>query len=193
MSTDTVPSHPHTDQPAMPAEGRAPVAPPAAGYIGALLAVLVIAAGCIALRDAFIAAEWISGPLWVDAAIKWVDGLRFAGWMIAAALGLVLIGGWALYSALRPRRKTAVQLQARSAIWIKTVDLARIATTTADTVPGVLDARARATRRKVVVTVHTTDPANPVIAANTEHTVRATVGDVLAGQPKIIVRARKAA
>ena len=186
MSTDT------TDSQTMPAAGRAPAAPPAAGYIGALLAVLLIAAGCIAMRDACIAAGWLGGPLWIDAAIDWIDGLEFTGWMIAAGIALVLLGAWMLYSAVRPRRTTALQLDARSAVWIRPADLARAASATAHRVPGVLEATSRATRRTLVITAHTTDPANPDIAAQTQHAVRTSVAQGLANEPNVVVRVRKA-
>ena len=68
----------------------------------------------------------------------------------------VLVGAWCVYAALRPRRRTAVAVAARSSVWIAPADLARLASRAAETVPGVLDARSSATLRKITVTAHTT-------------------------------------
>lgn len=179
-----------TDPAAVPAAGRAPVAPPAAGYVGAVLAVLLIAAGCIALRDGFIAAGWFGGPLWFDAAINWIDGLTFQGWMIAAGIAAVVIGAWILFSALRPRRATGIRLDAHSGIWIAPVDVARIAARAAQKVPGVLDAHTTATRRTLTVTAHTTGP-NADIKADIETAVADAVTTILAAPPKLAVRLRE--
>ncbi|MDG3013669.1 DUF6286 domain-containing protein [Speluncibacter jeojiensis] len=190
MTTDSpVPTTTATADAVMPAAGRPPAAPPAAGYAGAVLAVILIAAGVLALRDTAVALDWLGGPLWINATIGWIDGLAFAAWMIPAGIAAVLIGGWMVWCALTPRRKTAVPVTARTSVWIEPADLARAASHAAQTVPGVLDVRSTATRRKITVTAHTTDSRDPAIAGAVHDAVREYM-TTLVTPPKIIVHNR---
>lgn len=173
----------------MPAAGRTPVAAPAAGFLGLVFAALLFAVGVVALRDAVIAAGWVNGPLWVDAAIDWIDGLKFATWMIPAGIVALLVGMWMVICALKPRRKTAIAAAARSSVWINPVDLARAASHTAHTVPGVLAVRSVATRRKLTITAEVTEASNTSISAAIEAAVH-DIAAVLAEAPKITVRTR---
>ncbi|MFV9427708.1 DUF6286 domain-containing protein [Rhodococcus aetherivorans] len=173
----------------MPAAGRTPVATPAAGFLGVVLAVILIALGIVALHDAVIAAGWLNGPLWIDAAIDWIDGLSFSSWMIPAGIAALLVGLWMVMCALKPRRKTAIEVAARSAVWIDPVDLARAASHVAERVPGVLSAHAVATRRKMIITAEVTEASNTSIRTAIETAVRDVLA-VLAQTPKITVRTR---
>lgn len=173
----------------MPAAGRAPVATPGVGYVGAVLALLLVAAGVVALRDTAVALGWLGGPPWIDTAIDWIDGLRFQTWMIPAGIAAVLAGLGMLLSALTPRRTRVIAVAARSAVWIDPTDLARVASHAASAVPGVLDARSTATRRKIVVTADVVDPNDPSIPTAVDVAVR-DVTEILAAAPKIIVRTR---
>lgn len=173
----------------MPATGRTPVAAPAAGFLGLVLAVILIALGVVALRDAIIAAGWLNGPLWIDGTIDWIDGLSFSSWMIPAGIAALLVGLWMVICALKPRRKTAIEVAARSAVWIDPVDLARAASYAAERVPGVLSAQSVATRRKLAITAEVTEASNTSIRTAIETAVRDVVA-VLAKTPKITVRTR---
>lgn len=140
----------------LPPAARGPVAPPAAGYVGALIALLLLALGVVALRDSAVSAGWLRGRPFLTTAIGWVDGLGFDWWMIPAGAVAIAIGLWWVSAALRPRRRTAVSVTARSSVWIGPADLARLASRAAHTVPGVVDARSSATLRKVTVTAKVT-------------------------------------
>ena len=94
------------------------MAAPAAGYVGTLIAVLMLGLGVIALRDSAVSAGWLDGRPWITTVINWIDGLTFAWWMIPAGIAAILVGAWWVYAALRPRRRTALAVTAASSVWI---------------------------------------------------------------------------
>lgn len=183
--------HNGTHQPAAtpqkPAAAPPPLAPAAAHYVGVISALLLTAAGAVGIRDGIAAAGWISGPSWTRAAIDWLDGQSAQGWMVpvgvlAALLGLVLIG-----TALSPRRRTAIPVNAKTSVYLDVSDTAKLAAAAARVVPGVTKANASATRRAVKVSARTTGP---------EVTTDAITGAVrtalqpLSSTPRISVRTR---
>ena len=172
-----------------PAAARTPRAPAAASYTGAVLSVLLVAVGVLGIRDGLVAAGALNGSLWSTDAVNWINGLRFAYWMLPAGVIAILLGLVLVLVAIAPRRRTTRALAGRTSVVIGHRDLARIAASTAQTVAGVTDARATSKRRTVTVTAHTTgqDPATVKAA------IIAAVGDalgVLSHSPKIVVRTR---
>ncbi len=139
-----------------PQQGRQPVAAPAAAVVGVLLALMLIAAGAIAIRDTVLAAG-SSGPRWVTNTATAIDGLAPATWMIPAGVIAVLVGLWWLLAALKPRRRTEVPLRSAAGVWIRPAGIARMSRATADSVAGTTSARAAAGRRRVKVTVSASD------------------------------------
>jgi hypothetical protein len=114
--------------------------------------------------------------------------------MFPVGILAILAGVWSVYTALRPRRRTGLQLAADSSVWIGKTDLARIATSAAERVPGVLGARSSATLRKVTVTGVTTAAdrgrsGNQLKGAVTA-AVEKTLETVMASPPKVAVRVR---
>ncbi|MDX1890723.1 DUF6286 domain-containing protein [Mycolicibacterium sp. 050158] len=180
------------DQAATPlTPAKAPVAAPAAGYVGTLIAVLLLGLGVVGLRDGAVAAGWLDGMSWTASTVGWLDGLSFAGWMIPVGVVAVLIGVWSVLSALRPRRRTATAVNAQSSVWIGPADLARLATAVAEDVPGVLRARSTATLRKITVTAHTTGGSGATgIDAAVADSVRHAVA-ILREPVKVRVRTRR--
>lgn len=176
--------------PPEPPPAAAPVASAAAARVGAALALGLVALGVVGVRDAAIAAGWIGGTPWVPAAADAVDGLTPSGWMPAAAVFAAVLGVALLGVAVAPRRRVAVPVTAASAVFLRRADVATIAATVARDVPGVLDARATASSRRLVVrcTVTTGD-------AGLRQRIEAAVATELAALhrvPAITVRARTA-
>ena len=189
--TRTPPPRQHRDR--LPAPGRGPVAAPAAGYVGALIALVVLGAGVVAVRDAAVFAGWLDGQPFTTTAIDGIDGLTVQWWTSPVGIIAIGVGLWWTYAALRPRRPTAVAVAADTSVWIAPADLARIATATANTVPGVLSARSKAGLRKITVTAQITadtsndgQPLKSAIAA----AITNALGPALASPPKIMVRTR---
>jgi len=170
--------------------GRRPLAAPAVGYAGALLAIALFAAAVVALRDAAIAAGWLSGTRWIDSAIEWLDGVSFAAWMIPAGIAAVLAGAWLLILAVLPRRPTAARADTRSSVWIEYDDLARAAAHLAATVPGVLRVRSAAKRRRITVVAEVTDPGSRSMAESIQNTVRTGLSEILTDVPAMRIRTR---
>lgn len=77
MAPDRTGSPTDTDGLRTPPPGRAPVAAPAAGYAGTVIALLLLGLGVIALRDSAVSAGWMDGQLFLPSAIGWIDGLGF--------------------------------------------------------------------------------------------------------------------
>lgn len=69
---------------------------------------------------------------------------------------LVLLGLWLLITALRPRPRTAVALQAETGVFLRPKDLATLARCAAEEVDGVIDVTAKATTSRVRVRVTAT-------------------------------------
>lgn len=135
---------------------KPPVGVGPATPIGVLLSLVVIGLGVVAIRDTLVAAGALGGTAWTTAALESVDGLEPATWLlplgvVAALLGLVL-----LVTALRPRPRTSVALEAQTGVFISPGDVAKLATNAAEGVAGVISASTSATRRKVRVHVRTT-------------------------------------
>ena len=185
-------AQPEAPTPAKGAElssGRAPVAAPAAATVGVLLALGLLGAGVVGVRDGAVGAGWLHGAYWTRTAAQYVDGLTPQAWMIPVGVVLALVGAWWVLAALKRRRRTALAVQAGSAVWIRPRDLAHLAAATADQVPGVTHASTSAKRRRVSVTVDTT--SNDTTAVRTEVTEAVTDRlAALASAPRVKVTAR---
>lgn len=174
-----------TPRPPQPAAAPSPLASAAAHWSGALCAVLLVAVGVVGIRDGVAAAGWIQGNLWTRAAIAWVDGQSAHGWMVPVGAILALLGLALVIAGVKPRRRKAVPVQARTSVYLDIGDAAKLATAAAQAVPGVTRASARATRRAMTVRARTTGPDV------TDDSVAAAVRDALtplAAVPRIAVR-----
>ena len=173
-------------QPLPPA--KTPIGPGAITFVGAFLSLLVILAGAVGLQAAASAAGISRSAPWLTSAIDNVDGLRPTGWMLPTGIVLVLLGLWLLVTALRPRPKTAVALTAQTGVYIRPRDMATLAEHAADDLDGVASVRARASRRKVTMSVQST--GGPGVA----DAVKAAVTDQLQPvqrTPRVAVKVKK--
>lgn len=178
-----------TETTAYPAAGKPPVAAPAAGLVGAILSLGLVAAGIVGIRDSFVAADWINGQMWTKTAAEWIDGLTFDHWMIPVGIGLIVLGLWWLLAALKPRRKTAIAVKARTSVWMTPSDVARISSVATEAVPGVLSTRTTASRKKVIVTSQVTGADAAAIKIGIAESVRDSLSG-LESPPKITVRTK---
>lgn len=172
-------------RPAAPLQApKTPVGPGLITAIGLVLAVLLTAVGVVAVHDALVAAGALGGREWLTRAVGAVDGTTPAAWLVPVGVLLVLLGLWLLMTALRPRPRTAIALDADTGVFLRPRDVAKLARDAAQDVDGVSSAKASARRRAISVSVHATAPDGideRVTAAVTER-LRA-----LATQPKIRV------
>jgi len=168
------------------AQGRAPVAAPAAATVGVLL---LLGAGVVGVRDGAVGAGWLHGAYWTRSVAQHIDGLTAQVWMIPVGVVLALVGLWWVLAALKPRRRTALALQARSAVWIRPRDLAHLLAATAEGVPGVTHTSASANPRRVSVTVDTTSTDTTTVRAEVTDAVTTRM-ETLASTPRVRVTAR---
>jgi hypothetical protein len=174
-----------------PAAGRPPTAAPAAAPAGALLALALLGVGVIALRDTAVALQWLRGTPWIDTLLLRIDGMQFASWMIPAGIAAVAVGITLMVSALRPRRRTALAVSARSSVWISPWELAGITTHAANSVSGVFDARSAATLRALTVSARVADAKTAETKTREIDAAVRAATQILRKPPKVIVRTRK--
>ena len=142
--------------PAPLSAAKTPVGPGVITAVGLVLAVLVIALGVVGVHDALVAAGAVSGTPWIDSVVTLFNGLTPAIWLVPVGIVLVLAGLWLLLTALRPRPRTAIALDATTGVFLRPRDVAKLARNAAQDVDAVTSAKATAGRRKVVVAARAT-------------------------------------
>ncbi len=179
----------HAERPSPFATARRPTASPAAAPVAVLLALAVFALGVIAVLDALTATTALSHPHWVTDVARNLDGTTAKGWMVPAGIAAVVVGLVLVIMALKPRRKTGIEVTSSVAMWTRPGDVARLATDSARAEAHVLRASSTATARKVTVTVHTDATDTSDITSEVKATVQARLA-ALTTEPRVTVRAR---
>ena len=173
---------------ALPAPGQAPVAPATARRIAGVLALILLIVGVVALREAGVVLGWVKGTPWIGTAVVAANGLRSQWWMVPAGVGVLIIGGWLVFMALRPRRKTVVAVDANGSVWMRPRDVARLASYAASSVAGVEVLHAEASRRKVVLYVGLTGTESDAAAKGAITAAVGSATEILLPPPRIAVR-----
>lgn len=154
--------------------------------VGVLLALCLLALAVALVQHGLVALGIIGGPAWPQVLVEGVRGTAPATWMVPVGVLLALVGLWlALGVALGRRTRSEVRLRSRTAVSLEPRDVARLASSAARDVDGVLGARSSADRRKLVVRVQTTGEAS------TAGAVQRAVADRLRAverQPAVRVR-----
>lgn len=169
-----------------------PLAPAEASYAAAALAVLLIAAGAVCLRDTAVQAGLAGGEPWLPLVLKAVDGLQPSTIVLAVTIAAGVVGIALTGLAVKPRRATAVAARSDSggAVYVRLRDVAQAAATAARDVPGVEQVDSTATARKVSLRCVASAPE----LAEVRHLVARAVRDELqplARPPRITVRVRQ--
>ncbi|MGV8973465.1 MAG: DUF6286 domain-containing protein [Rhodoglobus sp.] len=188
MTTVTQPTPATTDAEARSeplAAAKAPVGPGLITAVGVLLALVVVGLGVVAILDALTTSGLVTGSGWIDSGLSTLDRLEPAPWMVPAGIVLVVVGIGALFIAVRPRPSTGIALTARTGVYLRPQDVARIARAASENVDAVTSATASATRRTVAVSVRAT--ATDQVATDVQRAVAAAL-DALATAPRIRVR-----
>lgn len=135
---------------------RAPVAIATA----AVLALVLIAAAVVTVRDLALSQGWAAGTPLVPDLVEGLDGVRSSvglaiGGGVVALVGLVLV-----WLGLRPGRRTHLRVVGDADLWLSPGAVAAIAQETADRLPGVVSAESSLrSRRRVVVDIVAQDAA----------------------------------
>lgn len=164
--------------------GRSPL-------FGELAALLLIALGVVGVQEAVVRTGVTGAPSWTSATLQWVQSLVPAFWMVVAGVVAVLIGLWALLTAVRPRPRTTSVLEAGTAVEIRSTDLARVAAAHIDGLDGVTDVGVTSTRRRVDVRVTTLagKDANAALRSDAEQQLLRSLS-ALTKPPRVRVRVR---
>lgn len=192
-STRTLPV-PATEPERAPREERmtpavdAPSGAPPAAATGVAIALVVLALGVIAVRDALVPLGWVPGPSWLEpVAGVLADGVGKDAWVPVVAVLVALLGLWLVRRALGRRPRTAVSLGDGTNAWLEPRDVARVADLAASDVDGVVTVRSRAARRSVALRVTVVDTA----ADGAKGAVQDAVRDALDGldpTPRVSVK-----
>ncbi|MEO3938953.1 DUF6286 domain-containing protein [Dermatophilaceae bacterium Soc4.6] len=166
------------------AAAKTPVGPGVISLVGIVLALLVIAAGVVGAQTALVAAGALKGRSWLTSAVTAVDGLSPALWMLPVGIVVALVGLWLVLTAVKPRPRTAVALQAATGVFLRPRDVARLAAAAADDVDGVRDAHASASRTKVTLRITTTTADDTAEQNRVADAVRSAVAQRLSALQK---------
>jgi hypothetical protein len=123
------------------------------GVVGPILAILLTAIGVVLLHDAISVADNRPGRSWLAAVVDGLNGFTAEWWLIPAGVAAALIGVWLIITALRPRSRKTLAVTSATGVFLRTRDIARLASAAADDVDGVLSAHSVASRRTGTVTV----------------------------------------
>lgn len=156
---------------------KLPVAFAKLSGLGALLSLLLLALGVVAVRDGLVYAGALDGQPWVEAVSDHLDDQQPADWMLLAAAAALLVGIWLLTVALRPRPRNELQVRATTGVFLSTRSIRRIAIGAADRVDGVDTTSASASRSRITVHVTTwSETPDQVGSAVTEEVTRRLQG-----------------
>ncbi|MGL5849715.1 MAG: DUF6286 domain-containing protein, partial [Phycicoccus sp.] len=125
---------------------------------------------------------------WLTTWLADADGESPPPWTPAAAVAACLVGLWLVVVAITPRPRTGVAVSARTGVFLRPKDVARLARHSAGDVDGVVDVSASATRRSVALRVGTT--GDDGVADRVEQAVSDRLAP-LARTPRVRVSTRR--
>ncbi|MGO1949405.1 MAG: hypothetical protein ACTH1D_07205 [Mycobacteriaceae bacterium] len=149
-----------------------PKASPAARFWTVLLGLVFLVVCGTVVRDILVINGSVTGEQVLPGLFDWLADLRAESWMLWAGIGCAVVALLFLAVTLRPRRRTHIAFGGDSRLYGRPVDIARLSTAAARRIPGVLDARTVATRRKIhvtAVTAVTPDAAGEIRDRTTAH------------------------
>lgn len=123
---------------------RPKASPPARGWT-IIVGILLLAAAVVAGREAWVVGAKEGGVSWLQPFIDVMSTPTVATWMLVAGGVAFVVGLILLWAACAPRKAMHVQIGSEDAsMWLRAVDIARVASATARRVPGTVAARSRA-------------------------------------------------
>ncbi|UZN03610.1 DUF6286 domain-containing protein [Cellulomonas sp. S1-8] len=163
-----------------------PVGP--VGWVGVVLAVVVLGVAAVLLHDGLVALGALGGDPWVLTAADAVGRVE-PTWQVALVGALLALAGLRLVVvALQRRRRPGIPLTAGGGQYLLGQDVARLASGAASQVDGVLDVKSTWGRR--AVTVHATTDGGEEVDGRI-HVAVVTRLDALTDAPRVVVRTRR--
>ncbi|MEW1878224.1 DUF6286 domain-containing Asp23/Gls24 family envelope stress response protein [Rhodococcus sp. NPDC080181] len=168
---------------------RPPTAGPAAMPVALVFGFALLAVAFVAGREFFIAQGHIVGSPWIADAVHWVSHLHWQGWMIAPAVGSIVVGALFVFAGVKPRTRTHSGLGGKTpTVWATPTDIARLCSAAAQSTRGVVDAHTVVTRRKIEVRVERDRAVSPDSADAAVRAALAPVLSVAAGGRRLTVQ-----
>ncbi|MDI9931794.1 Asp23/Gls24 family envelope stress response protein [Rhodococcus sp. IEGM 1354] len=168
---------------------RPPTAGPAAMPVALVFGFALLAVAFVAGREFFIAQGHIVGSPWIADAVHWVSQLHWQGWMIAPAVGSIVVGALFVFAGVKPRTRTHSGLGGPTpTVWATPTDIARLCSAAAQSTRGVVDAHTVVTRRKIEVRVQRDRAVSPDSADAAVRTALGPVLSVAAGGRRLTVQ-----
>jgi hypothetical protein len=152
--------------------------------LGITLAVLLIAVGVLAVRDALLYARLFNGRPLLHELAKVVQGLRPEAWTVVVGALLGLLGLALLVKALIRSGRRVTAVTAETGVFLRPRDVTRLVETAAEGVDGVLGVRVSAKPRRVAVSIRST--GDPDVAGRVQDAVTQRL-EPLATQPTVRV------
>jgi hypothetical protein len=166
-----------------------PAAAPAAVRLALVAAVLVTVLGALLVLDALVAAGLVTASAWTPRALAGLDGLTPGSWALPAGLLAAVLGLWGLVLALMPRRHREIAVGSTGQVWLRPRDAARLVRAQVTDLPGVLEARTAAGRRRMIVDLTTTRSDGAALSTEAVAAARAVLAP-LRPEPRVQVRVR---
>lgn len=162
--------------------GQRPKASPPARTWTVILGIVLIAAAVVAGREAWVVGADEGGQSWLQPFIDVMSKPGLETWMLVAGGIAILVGLILVWAAVAPRKTTHVNIDSSEAsMWLRAVDIARVASAAARRVPGATAARSRAkissSRARLTVTA-TGDLADTQLKDRVTEAVTAALADV---------------
>ena len=162
--------------------GQRPKASPPARTWTVILGIVLIAGAAVAGREAWVVGADEGGQSWLQPFIDVMSKPEIETWMlIGGGLG-ILLGLILLWAACAPRKTTHVSIASEDAsMWLRAVDIARVASASARRVPGASAARSRAkisTKRAHVTVTATGDVEDAQLKERVKDAVTAALSAV---------------
>ncbi|MGU3436644.1 DUF6286 domain-containing protein [Actinomycetes bacterium M1A6_2h] len=129
-----------------------PRARPAAAPIALVFSLLLVALGVVAVRDALVSANAITGQPWIGWVVDHVDGTVVASWMLPVGIVVAVVGLLIVIAALKPRAKRYRPATSPDT-WVKKDDVYKVVRNAVVDVPGVETARVKVKKRSTKVRV----------------------------------------
>ncbi|PTR31366.1 putative alkaline shock family protein YloU [Rhodococcus sp. OK519] len=139
---------------------RPPTAAPAAVPAAVVISIGLLGLAAVAARELLISRGTISGAPWLRNTFEWVGRLHWQEWLVPAAIAALAVGVLCVLLALAPRTRTHVAVRTSSGVptaWMRPVDIARMCSARAGTIPRVSVAHTTVDRRRATVHVVTDD------------------------------------
>ncbi len=133
-----------------------PVAGAAVVWVGLAGAFGLILLGCVAIREMAVASGLTNGASWLSRGFGRGLELEPAGWMVPAGIGAAVVGVLLLVVTFKRRRRTHHAVGGDDGlVWLRSADVARLASDSARQVDSVTAVAGRSTGKRVNLTVTT--------------------------------------